>query len=55
MKVLIVDDLLATGGTMLASINLVEQMKGEIIGIDVVDHVILGNDCCYSMREQGDI
>lgn len=32
-KVLIVDDLLATGGTMLASINLVEQMQGKIIGL----------------------
>lgn len=35
-KVLIVDDLLATGGTMLASIDLVEQMQGKIIGIQFV-------------------
>lgn len=33
-KVLIIDDLLATGGTMLATIDLVEQMGGEIVGID---------------------
>lgn len=35
-KVIIVDDLLATGGTMLATIDLVKQMGGEIIGIDFV-------------------
>ena len=31
-KVLIVDDLLATGGTMVATKQLVEQLKGKIIG-----------------------
>lgn len=40
-KVLIVDDLLATGGTMVATQQLVEQLKGEIIGfaflIELVD------------------
>jgi len=35
-KVIIADDLLATGGTMLAAIDLVQQMNGEIIGIDFV-------------------
>ena len=35
-KVIIVDDLLATGGTMLATIDLVKQMGGEIVGIDFV-------------------
>lgn len=35
-KVVIVDDLLATGGTMLATIDLVEQMGGEILGIDFI-------------------
>ncbi len=35
-KVLIVDDLLATGGTMLAAIDLVQQLGGEIVGIDFV-------------------
>ncbi len=32
-KVLIVDDLLATGGTAGAAINLVERLKGQIVGI----------------------
>jgi len=32
-KVLIVDDLLATGGTVRAVTELVEQFKGEIVGI----------------------
>lgn len=31
-KVLIVDDLLATGGTISATIDLVEQMGGEVVG-----------------------
>lgn len=33
-KVLIVDDLLATGGTMSATVGLVEELKGEIVSID---------------------
>ncbi len=32
-KVLIVDDLLATGGTMLATINLVEKLGGVVVGL----------------------
>ena len=32
-KVLIVDDLLATGGTINATISLIEQMGGEVVGI----------------------
>ena len=32
-RVLILDDLLATGGTVKAIIDLVEQLKGEIVGI----------------------
>ena len=32
-KVLIVDDLLATGGTVLGTIELVKQLKGEIVGL----------------------
>lgn len=32
-RVLIVDDLLATGGTTLATIELVKKLKGEIVGI----------------------
>ena len=35
-KVVIVDDLIATGGTMLASCELIEEMKGEIVGISCV-------------------
>ena len=31
-KVLIVDDLLATGGTADATIKLVEQLGGEVVG-----------------------
>ncbi|WP_010498694.1 adenine phosphoribosyltransferase [Paenibacillus elgii] len=31
-KVLIADDLLATGGTIATSINLVEQLGGEVVG-----------------------
>jgi adenine phosphoribosyltransferase len=32
-KVLIVDDLLATGGTAAATVNLVRQLGGEIVGL----------------------
>jgi adenine phosphoribosyltransferase len=32
-KVLIVDDLLATGGTVAGTIDLVERLKGEIVGL----------------------
>jgi adenine phosphoribosyltransferase len=32
-KVLIVDDLLATGGTVLATINLVRQLGGQVVGL----------------------
>jgi adenine phosphoribosyltransferase len=34
-KVIIVDDLLATGGTMQATVQLVEQLGGEIAGLAV--------------------
>lgn len=33
-RVLLIDDVLATGGTMKATIDLVEELKGEIIGVD---------------------
>jgi adenine phosphoribosyltransferase len=32
-SVLIVDDLLATGGTVLGTIDLIEQLKGQIVGL----------------------
>ncbi len=32
-KVLIVDDLLATGGTVEATIKLIESLKGEVVGL----------------------
>lgn len=35
-KVLIVDDLIATGGTTEAMIKLVEQLGGEVVGIVVL-------------------
>jgi adenine phosphoribosyltransferase len=35
-KVLIVDDLLATGGTIEATIKLVERLGGEVIGISFI-------------------
>lgn len=34
MKVLIVDDLLATGGTSKAAIKLVERLGAEVVGVD---------------------
>ncbi len=33
-KVVLVDDVLATGGTMKATIDLVKKLKGKIIGVD---------------------
>ena len=42
-KVVIVDDLVATGGTILATCELVEEMGGEIVGISfVIDLPFLG-------------
>ena len=35
-KVLIVDDLLATGGTVKGTIELVERLKGELVGLSVL-------------------
>lgn len=35
-KVLIVDDILATGGTMIAATELVEELGGEIVGISLI-------------------
>ena len=33
-RVIIIDDVLATGGTMEATVDLVKKLKGEIIGIE---------------------
>lgn len=42
-NVLIVDDLLATGGTLEATVQMVEELKGNIIGITyVIDLPFLG-------------
>jgi adenine phosphoribosyltransferase len=42
-RVLIVDDLLATGGTAKAVVDLVEQMKGNIVGVAfVIELTFLG-------------
>lgn len=42
-KILIVDDLLATGGTMAATIKMVEKLGGEIVGISlIIDLPFLG-------------
>jgi adenine phosphoribosyltransferase len=35
-RVLIVDDLLATGGTVRATINLIERLGGEVAGVAVL-------------------
>lgn len=35
-RVVIADDLLATGGTMLSAVKLVEQTEGKIVGIDFI-------------------
>jgi len=39
-KVLIIDDLLATGGTVSATIELIEKLKGKIIGIGFVIELV---------------
>lgn len=39
-RVLIVDDLLATGGTVLTTVNLVRQLKGDIHGLAFVIELV---------------
>ncbi len=42
-KVVVVDDILATGGTMEASINMIEKLGGEVVGCSfVIDLPFLG-------------
>ena len=38
-KVLIVDDVLATGGTMRAAVNLVEKLEGKVAGIALLSEL----------------
>jgi len=39
-RVLLVDDLLATGGTLKASCNLIRRLEGEIVGIAVLIELV---------------
>lgn len=39
-RVLIVDDLLATGGTVAATVNLVKRLGGEIVGVAFVIELV---------------
>ena len=44
-RILIVDDLLATGGTVRGTIELVERLQGEIVGLDfLVELFLKGRD-----------
>ena len=42
-RVAIIDDVLATGGTMEATVNLVKQLKGEIVGISFLTNLTFLN------------
>ena len=42
-KVLIVDDLLATGGTLKATCNIIEKLGGEVVGIATVIELVALN------------
>jgi adenine phosphoribosyltransferase len=42
-RILIVDDLLATGGTVRGTIELVERLKGEIVGLDFLVELLFLN------------
>lgn len=39
-KILLVDDVLATGGTMKAAIDLVKKLKGKIVGVDFLIELV---------------
>ena len=39
-RVVIIDDVLATGGTMAATVGLVKKLKGKIIGIEFLIELI---------------
>lgn len=61
-KVLIIDDLLATGGTIKAAIELVEQLKGQVVGnaflIELTDlkgrEVLEGYDVYSILQYEGE-
>lgn len=46
-KVLLVDDVLATGGTMKAAVAMVKKLKGKIIGVDFLIELsyLKGREC----------
>ena len=39
-KVIIIDDVLATGGTITAAIKLIEKLEGEVIGLNFLINLI---------------
>ena len=49
-KVLVLDDLLATGGTLAATCKLVEKLGGEVVGMTGVPEVVLAREAglCYA-------
>ncbi|MFC1626938.1 adenine phosphoribosyltransferase [Patescibacteria group bacterium] len=52
-RVLIVDDLIATGGTMQATVRLVEKLKGKIVGIAcIIDLPFFGGSKKLSKYKQ---
>lgn len=55
-RVLVIDDLLATGGTMEATVKLVEQLGGEVVGLAFIIELLdlngrdrIGNYPVYSL------
>jgi adenine phosphoribosyltransferase len=51
-KVLIVDDLLATGGTARATVDLVRQLGGDVVGVTVLIELCALNGRAKLEREQ---
>jgi len=44
-KVLVIDDLLATGGTAQATCNLIEKLGGQVVGVGFVIELTFLNGC----------